>query len=148
MQQDYIFYNNTYSRSSGSRSSSRSRLSRGSLWTRKKKISSYGYSIWDIFCKFLKLNRVTYRRSWGSLHSSKSSVSLHASLTSLASLTLVSTSSSGSLNKDISPQTTIECIPQMKLHAEFYWVWVFESELTAGPRGPAGPAAPAGPAGP
>lgn len=67
---------------------------------------------------FHKLNRVTYRWSWGSLHSSKSSVSLHASLTSLTSLTLVSTSSSGSLNKDITPQTTVLCIPQTELHAE------------------------------
>lgn len=95
----------------------------GPYWQEKKKwkllfFSSCGYYIQDLNCMFHKLNRVTYRWSWGSLHSSKSSVSLHASLTSLASLTLVSTSSSGSLNKDITPQTTVLCIPQTELHAE------------------------------
>jgi len=121
MQQDYIFDNNTDSRSSGSRSSSRSRLSRRSLLTRKLYFFCCGYYIRDLNCMFHKLNRVTYRWSWGSLHSCKSSVSLHASLTSLTSLTLVSTSSSGSLNKDITCQTTVLCIPRTE------WVLWFES---------------------
>lgn len=53
---------------------------------------------------------MAYRRSRRSLHSGESSVSLHASLTSLTRLTFVSTCSSGSLRNKITTQSTIRYI--------------------------------------